>query len=166
MDDYSGKEKLKAAKSLKVDLDVETRLNGYQWAGVHTTAKAEHLCPRGKGPDKDGYSLVLFNCFSGKKFDALRTELNKHSYDQVSGLLYYLVGLTAPEGGLKQSEVMPELHLMGTSVDNVWKHRSDLEKYLEYLTLLNPVQQGADNMRSHHEAVLWQCTNPSMTSKL
>ena len=45
VDDYSGKEKLKAAKSLTVDLDVEARLNRYQWAGVHTTAKAEHLCP-------------------------------------------------------------------------------------------------------------------------
>ena len=64
--------------------------------------------PARKNPDKDGYSLVLFNCFSGKKFDALRTELNRHLYDRVSGLLYYLVGLTAPEGGLKQAEVVPE----------------------------------------------------------
>ena len=55
-DDYSGKAKLEAAQSLQVDLDVEARLNGFHWAGVHTTAKAEHLCPQGKGPDKDGYS--------------------------------------------------------------------------------------------------------------
>ena len=164
VDDYSGKAKLQAAKSAKVDLDVEARLNGFQWAGVHTTAKVEHLCPQGKGPDKEGYSLVLFNCFSGKKFDALRSDLNKHSYDRVSGLLYYLVGLTAPEGGLKQFEVVPEPRLMGTSADDVRKHKSDLEKYLEYLTLLNPVRQGADKMLSHHEAVLRQCTNPSMTS--
>ena len=54
VDDYSGKEKLKAARSVAVDLDVEARLNGHQWAGVHTTAKAEHLCPQGKNPDKDG----------------------------------------------------------------------------------------------------------------
>ena len=56
----------------------------------------------------------------------------------MSGLLYYLVGLTAPEGGLKQSEVVPEPRLMGTSADDVRKHRSDIEKYLEYLTLLTP----------------------------
>jgi hypothetical protein len=99
VDDYAGKAKLEAAKSVKVDLDVEARLSGFPWAGVHTTAKVEHLCPQGKGPDKEGYSLVLLNCFSGKKFDALRTDLNKNSYDRVSGLLYYLVGLTAPEGG-------------------------------------------------------------------
>jgi hypothetical protein len=48
VDDYSGKEKLKAAGSVAVDLDVEARLNGYQWVGVHTTAKAGHLCPQGK----------------------------------------------------------------------------------------------------------------------
>ena len=78
------------------------------------------------------HAVVLFNCFSGKKFDALRTELNRHSYNWVSGLLYYLVGLTAPEGALKQSEVVPEPHLMGTSADNVRKHRSDIQKYLEY----------------------------------
>ena len=72
----------------------------------------------------------------------------------MSGLLYYLVGLTALEGGLKQSEVVLELCLMGTSADDVQKHRSDTKKYLEYLTLLNPVQQGADSMLSHHEAVL------------
>ena len=71
VDDYSGKEKLKAARSVAVDLDMEACLNGYQWAGVHTTAKAEHLCLQGRNPDKDGYLLVLFNCFSGKKFDAL-----------------------------------------------------------------------------------------------
>ena len=46
------------------------------------------------------------------------------------------------------------------------KHRSDIEKYLEYLTLLNPVRQGADSMLSHHEAVPRQCSNPSMTTKL
>ena len=84
----------------------------------------------------------------------------------MSGLLYYLVGLTAPEGGLKQSEVVPEPRLMGTSADDVRKHRSDIEKYLEYLTLLNPVRQGAGSMLSHHEAVLRQCSNPSMTAKL
>ena len=85
----------------------------------------------------------------------------------MSGLLYYLVGLTAPEGGLKQSEVVPELCLMGTSADDVRKHIRDLEKYLEYLTLLNPVQQGAGNMLSHHEVVLCQCTNnPTMVTKL
>jgi hypothetical protein len=58
MDDYSGKEKLKAAKSLAVDLDVEARLSGCQWAGVHTTAKVEHLCPQGRNPDKDGYAFA------------------------------------------------------------------------------------------------------------
>ena len=54
-----------------VDLDVEARLNGFHWAGVHTTAKTEYLCLKGRGPDKDGYSLVLANCFSGKMFDSL-----------------------------------------------------------------------------------------------
>ena len=103
-DDFSGKAKLKAAKSLMVDLDVEGRLNGFHWAGVHTTAKAEDLCPEGMGPNRDGYSLVLSNCFGGKMFDTFRTELNKYSYDRVSGLLYYVVSITAPEGGLKQSE--------------------------------------------------------------
>ena len=73
------KAKLKAAKSLMVDLDVEGRLNGFHWAGVHTTAKAEDLCPEGMGPDRDGYSLVLSNCFGGKMFDTFRTELNKYS---------------------------------------------------------------------------------------
>ena len=46
--DYMGTEKLKAAKSLEVDLDIEARLDGYLWAGVHATAKTEHLCPKGK----------------------------------------------------------------------------------------------------------------------
>ena len=46
------------------------------------------------------------------------------------------------------------------------KHRSDIEKYLAYLTLLNPVHQGADLMLSHHEQVLRQCSNASMTNKL
>ena len=165
-DDFSGKAKLKAAKSLMVDLDVEGRLNGFHWAGVHTTAKAEDLCPEGMGPDRDGYSLVLSNCFGGKMFDTFRTELNKYSYDRVSGLLYYMVGLTAPEGGLKQSERVPEPRLMGTSADDVRKHKQDLDRYFEHLTLLNPVRQGAENMLAHHEAVLRQCTNPSMTAKL
>ena len=105
-----------------------------------TPQQRQSTCARkGKNPDKDGYSLVLFNCFSGKKFDALRTDLNRHSYDQVSGLLYYLVGLTAPEGGLKQSEVVPEPRLAGTSADDVRKQIHDLEKYYEYLRLVNPV---------------------------
>ena len=69
--DYSGKEKLKAAKSVTVDLDIEACLSRCQWAGVHTTVKVEHLCLQGRNPDKDGYLLVLFNCLSGKKFDAL-----------------------------------------------------------------------------------------------
>ena len=55
---------------------------------------------------------------------------------------------------------------MGTSVDDVRKHRGDIEKYSAYLTLLNPVHQGADLMLSHHEQVLWQCSNASMTNKL
>ena len=54
---------------------------------------------------------------------------------------------------------------MGTSADDVQKHRNDIEKYLAYLTLLNPVHQGADLMLSHHEHVLWQCLNASMTNK-
>ena len=70
------------------------------------------------------------------------------------------MGLTASEGGLKQSEVVPELRLMGTSADEVRKHRSDIEKYLEYLALLNPVRQGAGSTLLHHEAVLCQCSNP------
>ena len=115
----SGKAKLKAAKSLMPDLEVEGRLNGFHWAGVHTTVKVEDLCPEGVGPDRDGYSLVLSNCFSGKQFDAFRTELNKYSYDRVSGLLYYVVSITAPEGGLKQSERVPELCLMGTAADDM-----------------------------------------------
>ena len=61
VDDYTGKEKLKAAGSVGVDLDMEAHLNRYQWADLHTTAKAEHLCPQGRNPDKDGYLLVLFN---------------------------------------------------------------------------------------------------------
>ena len=77
-----------------------------------------------------------------------------------------MVELTAPEGGLKQSERVPEPRLMGTSADDVRKHKQDLDKYLEYLTLLNPVRQGADSMLSHHEAVLRQCTNPTMTKRL
>ena len=68
VDDYAGCANLEAAKSLDVDLDVEASLSGYQWAGVHTTVKAEHLCLKGRNP---GYSLVPFNCFSRKKFDAL-----------------------------------------------------------------------------------------------
>ena len=55
---------------------------------------------------------------------------------------------------------------MGTSADDVRKTRNDLGKYYEHLTLLNPVRQGAENMLSHHEAVLRQCTNQSMTAKL
>ena len=69
--DYMGTEKLKAAKSLEVDLDIEARLDGYLWAGVHTTAKTEHLCPKGKNADKLGFTQVLLNCFGGKKFDDL-----------------------------------------------------------------------------------------------
>ena len=107
--DYMGTEKLKAAKSLEVDLDIEARLDGYLWAGVHATLKREHLCPKGKKADKLGFTLVLLNCFGGKKFDDLRKDLVKHSYERVSGLLYYLVGLTTPDRGLKQSEVVPEL---------------------------------------------------------
>ena len=118
-DDISGKAKLKAAKSLIVDLEVEGRLNGFHWAGVNTTVKVEDLCPEGIGPDRDGYLLVLSNCFGGKQFDAFRTELNKYSCDRVSGLLYYVVSITAPEGGLKQSERVPELHLMGTAADDM-----------------------------------------------
>ena len=72
--------------------------------------------------DKLGFTLVLLNCFGGKKFDDLRKDLVKHSYERVSGLLYYLVGLTAPDGGLKQSKVVPESRLMGTSADDVRKH--------------------------------------------
>ena len=83
----------------------------------------------------------------------------------MSGLLYYMLGLTALEGGLKQFEVVPEPRLMGTSADDVRKHKSDLVKYLEYLTLLNHVRQGAGSMLSHHEAVLRQCSNASMTAK-
>ena len=162
----SGKAKLKAAKSLMPDLEVEGRLNGFHWAGVHTTVKVEDLCPEGIGPDRDGYSLVLSNCFSGKQFDAFRTELNKYSYSRVSGLLYYVVSIAAPEGGLKQSERVPEPRLMGTAADDVRKHRQDMSKYYEYLTLLNPVRQGAENMLAHFEGVLRQCTNPTMTAKL
>jgi len=162
----SGKAKLKAAKSLMPDLEVEGRLNGFHWAGVNTTVKVEDLCPEGIGPDRDGYSLVLSNCFSGKQFDAFRTELNKYSYDRVSGLLYYVVSITAPEGGLKQSERVAEPRLMGTAADDVRKNRQDLSKYYEYLTLLNPVRQGAENMLAHYEGVLRQCTNPTMTAKL
>ena len=55
---------------------------------------------------------------------------------------------------------------MGTSADDVRKHKQDLDRYFEHLTLLNPVRQGAENMLSHHEAVLRQYTNPSMTAKL
>ena len=55
---------------------------------------------------------------------------------------------------------------MGTSVDNMQKHRSDIKKYFMYLTLINPVHQGADLMLSHHEQVLWQCSNASMTNEL
>ena len=80
-DGLTGKAKLRAAKSLAVDYEVEKYLHGFHWAGVHTTAKTEHLCPKGMSPDKDGYSLVLSNCFGGKKFDGLRADLNKHSYD-------------------------------------------------------------------------------------
>ena len=55
---------------------------------------------------------------------------------------------------------------MGTLADDVRKHRSDSEKYLSYLTLRNPVHQGADLMLSHHKHVLWQCSNASMANKL
>ena len=92
VDDYSGKEKLEAARSVAVDLDVEARLNRYINGQVCTPQQRQSTCAckgQGRNPDKDGYSLVLFNCFSGKKFDALRTELNRHSYDWVLGLLYY-----------------------------------------------------------------------------
>ena len=102
----------------------------------------------------------------GSMFDTFRTELNKYSYDRVSGLLYYVVSITAPEGGLKQSERVPEPRLMGTAADDVRKNRHDLSKYYEYLTLLNPVRQGAENMLAHYEGVLRQCTNPTMTAKL
>ena len=61
--DYMGSEKLKAAKSLEVDLDIKAHLDGYPWAGVHATAKMEHLCPKGKNADKLGFTLVLLNCF-------------------------------------------------------------------------------------------------------
>ena len=167
IDDYAGCADLEAAKSLEVDVDVEASLNGYQWAGVHTTAMTEALCPQGKNADKDGYSLVLANCFSDRKFDNVRADLNKHSYDRVSGLLYYLVGRTVPEGGLKQTEVMPEPRLGGTSADDVRKQIHDLEKYYEYLRLVNPVRQGADNMLTHYESVLHKCaSSPTMAIKL
>ena len=55
---------------------------------------------------------------------------------------------------------------MGTSADDVRKTRNDLGKFYEYLVLLNPVRQGAGSMLSHLEAVLRQCTNPTMTAKL
>ena len=55
---------------------------------------------------------------------------------------------------------------MGTLEDDVRKHRSDIEKYLAYLTLLNAVRQGADLMLSHHEQVLRQCSNEGMANKL
>ena len=55
---------------------------------------------------------------------------------------------------------------MGTSADDVRKNKHDLDKYFDYLTLLNPVRQGAENMLAHYEVVLRQCTNPSMTAKL
>jgi hypothetical protein len=55
---------------------------------------------------------------------------------------------------------------MGTSADDVRKNKHDLSKYFEYLTLLNPVRQGAENMLAHYEGVLRQCTNPTMTAKL
>ena len=68
---FLGKAKLALAQSLQMDSDVEAHLNRFHWAGVHTTAKTEYLCKKGKGPDKDGYSLVLAICFSGKMFDSL-----------------------------------------------------------------------------------------------
>ena len=70
LNSISGKAKLKAAKSLMLDLEVEGCLNRFHWAGVNTTVKVEDLCPEGIGPDRDGYLLVLSNCFSGKQFDA------------------------------------------------------------------------------------------------
>ena len=45
VDDYSGKEKLKVARSVAVDSDIEAYLNRYQWAGVHTLSEGRAPVP-------------------------------------------------------------------------------------------------------------------------